>query len=91
MAKDTVTLHGGEKEFSRYYREILSIGDYFSLTTFPIGKQYKKENIQDIIESLDFNVSIPSFVAEIFNNRNSLSNEFQSIIDSLDSKRIVKK
>lgn len=91
MAKDTVTLHGGEKEFSRYYREILSIGDYFSLTTFPIGKQYNKENIQDIIESLDFNVSIPSFVAEIFNNRNSLSNDFQSIIDSLDSKRIVKK
>lgn len=83
MAKDTITLHDGEKEFSRYYREILSCGDYFSLTTFPFGKQYKKENIQEIIESLSFNSVIPSFIVDLFNTRESLSSEFQAIIDIL--------
>ena len=90
MVKDTITLHGGVKEFSRYYRELFSIGDYFSLTTFPIGKQYKKENIHDIIEGLDFNVEIPSFVTEVFNNRRNLSNEFQAIVDDLYTKKKLK-
>lgn len=90
MAKDTITLHGGQKEFSRYYRELLSIGDYFSLTTFPLGKSYKSEHINELIGDLDFNSEIPSFVSEVFNNRGNIANEFQSIVDALNINKKVK-
>lgn len=90
MASDTISLHGGEKEFSRYYRELFSVGDYFSLTTFPLGKSYKKEDIELIVDTLSFNSVIPSFVVDLFNNRNSISREFQSIIDSLNINKKIK-
>lgn len=81
MASDTISLHGGEKEFSRYYRQLLSIGSYISITSFPLGKSYKERDIELIIESLGFNKCVPSFVGSVFNNRDSITREFQLVID----------
>lgn len=81
MASDTITLHGGEKEFSRYYRQFFSVGSYFSVTSFPLGRPYKERDIDLIIDSLGFNRSIPAFVANVFNDRDNLTMCFQSIID----------
>lgn len=82
MSSDTISLHGGEKEFSRYYKQLFNIGSYISITSFPIGKAYKGRDIDFIVESLGFNKSIPSFVGSVFNNRDNITNEFQSIVDS---------
>lgn len=82
MASDTISLHGGEKEFSRYYKQLFSIGSYISVTSFPIGRAYKGKDIVFIIDSLGFNKNIPSFVGDIFNNRDSIGNEFQEIVDT---------
>lgn len=81
MASDTISLHGGEKEFSRYYRQFLSIGSYISITSFPLGKAYKERDVELIIESLGFNKNIPSFVGRVFNERDSITREFQLVID----------
>ncbi len=81
LSQDTIALHGGQREFSRYYKELFHIGDYFSLTGFPFLRQYKDEDIEHIIESLHFNTSVPSFVASIYNRRNEITEDFQSIID----------
>ena len=81
IASDTISLHDGEKEFFRYYRQCLRIGSYISITSFPIGKAYKGRDIDFIIENLGFNKSIPSFVGSIFNNRDSITSEFQLVID----------
>ena len=82
MSSDTVTLHSGEKEFSRYYRQLLSIGSYISITSFPFGRAYKKKDIDMIIDELHFNKFIPSFVGDIFNNRDNITSEFQSIVNA---------
>ena len=82
MASDTVTLHSGEKEFSRYYKQLFSIGSYISITSFPFGRAYKKRDIDIIIDELHFNEFIPPFVGNIFNNRDNITSEFQSIVDS---------
>lgn len=81
MASDTISLHGGEKEFSRYYRQLFSIGSYISITSFPLGRAYKERDIELIIDSLGFNKSIPSFVGRVFNERDMLTREFQLVID----------
>lgn len=82
MASDTISLHNGEKEFSRYYKQLLSIGSYISITSFPFGRAYKKKDIDLIIDELQFNKFIPPFVGNIFNNRDSITSEFQSIVDA---------
>lgn len=82
MSKDTITLHGGEKEFSRYYRQYLSVGSYISITSFPFGRAYKKEDIDLIIDELQFNKSVPSYVGNIFNNRDTITGDFQSVVDT---------
>ena len=81
MAQDTISLHGGEKEFSRYYRQLLSVGSYISITSFPFGKAYREKDIDLIIDSLVFNKSIPSFVGRIFNEKDILTREFQLVIN----------
>ncbi len=88
MAKDTITLQGGVREFSRYYRELFAIGDYFSLTGFPILRQYKQEDIDSIIDAFDFNRHIPQFVVDIYNNRNGLVSRYQDIIDEYKKENI---
>ena len=82
MSSDTITLHGGEKEFSRYYKQFLSIGSYISITSFPFGRAYRKKDIDLLIDELDFNKFIPSFIGNIFNNRDSLTLEMQDIVDA---------
>ena len=81
MAQDTISLHGGEKEFSRYYRQLLSVGNYISITSFPLGRPYKERDIELIIDSLGFNKSIPAFVGNVFNDRDNVAHEFQDIVD----------
>lgn len=80
-ASDTISLHGGEKEFSRYYRQLFSVGSYISVTSFPFGRPYKERDIDLIIDSLGFNKRIPSFVGRLFNERDSITREFQLVID----------
>ena len=82
MAQDTISLHGGEKEFSRYYKQLFSIGSYISITSFPFGKAYKERDIDLIIDSLGFNKFIPSFVGNLFNDRDNITCEFQSIVNA---------
>lgn len=82
MASDTISLHSGEKEFSRYYRQLLSIGSYISITSFPFGRAYKKKDIDLIIDELHFNKFIPPFVGNLFNDRYNITREFQSIVDA---------
>ncbi len=82
MSSDTVTLHGGEKEFSRYYKQLFSIGSYISITNFPFGKAYKKRDVDLIIDELHFNKFIPSFVGNLFNDRDNITSEFQSIVNA---------
>ena len=82
MAQDTISLHGGEKEFSRYYKQLFSIGSYISITSFPFGKAYKERDIDLIIDSLGFNKFIPSFVGNLFNDRDNITCEFQSILNA---------
>ena len=81
LARDAISLHGGIKEFSRYYKQLFSVSDYFSVTSFPFGKQYKIEDIECIIESLNFNKKIPQFVGYVYNEKEKLKREFQVIID----------
>ena len=81
MASDTISLHNGEKEFSRYYKQLLSIGSYISITSFPFGRAYKERDIDLIIDSLGFNKTIPSFVGRVFNEKDILTREFQLVID----------
>lgn len=90
LASDTISLHNGQKEFSRYYKELLSIGDYFSLTGFPITKAYKEEDVELIIERLGFNKKIPDYLISLYNNRNKLINDYQSIVDALYSEKTKK-
>ncbi len=81
LASDTISLHSGERNFSRYYKELLKFGDYFSLTGFPFLKQYKTKDIDTIIEEFGFNTGIPRFTANVFNNRFQITREFQDISD----------
>ena len=81
MASNTISLHGGEREFSRYYKQLLSIGSYYSITSFPLGRPYKERDLDLIIDNLGFNKSVPPFVANVFNDRDSLTMGFQLIID----------
>ena len=80
-ASDTISLHGGEKEFSRYYKQLFSVGSYISVTSFPFGRAYKDKDIDFIIEELGFNKNIPSYVGKIFNNRDVLARDFQAVVD----------
>ena len=82
IASDTITLHGGKTEFSRYYKQLFSIGDYISITGFPILKQYKERDIDFIIDKMNFNKDIPVFVATIYNNRETMIKEFEEVISS---------
>lgn len=82
MAEDTVTLHGGQTEFSRYYRQLFSVGDYFSVTGFPLLKQYKNKEMDMIIEALGFNKTVPEFVARVYNNREEFVSQFQAIMNA---------
>lgn len=82
LSSDTVSIHGGEREFSRYYKQLFSVGSYFSVTSFPFGKSYKRSAIDLIIDNLGFNKSIPGFVGNIFNDRDVITNDFQCIVDA---------
>ena len=82
IASDTITLHGGQTEFSRYYKQLFSIGDYISITGFPILKQYKEMDIDYIIDKLNFNKDIPMVIATIYNNKEMIVEEFEEIISS---------
>ena len=82
LSTDTVSLQGGNREFSRYYKSLLSIGDYFTLTGFPITRPYKKEDIESIVESLSFNTKIPPFIVQLFNKRFELAEDFQRTVDA---------
>ncbi len=79
-ASDTVSLHGGEKEFFRYYKQLFSVGSYISITSFPFGRPYRNKDIELIIEELGFNISVPSFVGSVFNDRDSIAKDIQEVI-----------
>ncbi len=92
IANDTITLHSGERSFSRYYKELFRFGDYFSLTGFPFFRQYSDKEIDTIIEEFAFNKEIPQFVASTFNNRFQIIREFQDITDEyLKEKQNIKR
>lgn len=91
MASDTTTLHGGNYEFSRFYKTLFSFGDYITITGFPFSKAYSKDNIEDLVRELEFNVGIPKYVINIYNSKDEIVKEFQSLVDDYVSEKVLKK
>lgn len=81
ISSRTIALHNGQTEFSRYYRVLFNIGDYFTVTGFPFLRQYTEKDIEKIILDSEFSSKIPMFIIDIYNRRNVLLKENQEIVD----------
>lgn len=82
VAHDTFSLQDGNTKFSRYYKQLLSVGDYISITGFPLFRPYKSNEVEMIIEDLNFNKSIPDFLVRVYNGREDLVSFFQDIMNA---------
>lgn len=82
VSNGSIALHNGEKSFSRYYKVLFSVGDYITITGFPFTKGYSEEDIRSYIESNGFNSCIPEKLVNLFNMRNELLSDYQSVIDA---------
>lgn len=80
LANDTISLHMGEKSFSRYYRELFSIGDYFTLTGFPFFRQYTLDDMAEYVEHNGFDSKISQKLIDLYNNQNKYIEYLQNIV-----------
>lgn len=80
MASDTISLHNGVKEFSKYYKVLFSVGDYISITGFPFLSQYDPKAIDEYVLSLGFSNKVSNTLLDIFNDRENYTRKLQSIV-----------
>lgn len=80
MASDTVSLNNGVTEFSKYYKVLFSIGDYFTLTGFPFLHQYDSTNVMEYVNSIGFLSYIPKELIELYNNKNKTLEILQELV-----------
>lgn len=80
LASDTISLHNGNKKFSRFCREILSVGEYITITGFPFLRQYTQSDIDEYVESKGFKARVSEELLNIFNNREKYTRDFQDIV-----------
>lgn len=80
LASDTISLHNGNKKFSRFCREILSVGEYITITGFPFMRQYTQSDIDEYVESKGFKARVSEELLNIFNNREKYTRDFQDIV-----------
>lgn len=69
------------REFSKYYRVLFQVGDYVTITSFPLGRQYDREHINKMIMELGFNVEIPNYLLGLYNGKKDLLAEKQQVAD----------
>lgn len=89
IASDTITLHNGEKKFSRFCRKVLSVGNYITITGFPFMRQYTEKDIKDYVVDNGFNYSVSDELIHIFNNREKYTRDFEDIMLLYKSRMIA--
>lgn len=80
IASDTVTLHNGLREFSKYYKVLFSLGDYITVTGFPFLSQYTQDEVLDYVESYGFTAGVSEKVVELYNNKNMYLEILQQLV-----------
>lgn len=88
----------GEKEFSRFYKVLLQVGEYATITGFPFTRPYRDEDMQDMIEKLGFVTEVPQSLLDFYHKKDILYMERQAIIDvyknsefCIESEMVLKK
>jgi len=76
----TVALHSSW-EFSKYYREIIKLGEYTSLLSFPFSKGLDEEDIEDMIKRVGFEKNVPQSLINLYNNAENLVRNRQVLLD----------
>lgn len=78
-----------EKEFFRYYRVLLQLGEYVTITGFPFSKQYKIEDLDNFLRQAGFDSLKQQELVDIYNDKHKMKDEFQSIADEFRESNFV--
>ncbi len=81
LSTDAVSIQRDEN-FSKYYRVLLRLSDYITITGFPFTQQYDKKDIFELLNSLGLSSEVPDFLIYYFNNKEELLKKYQGIADS---------
>ena len=80
FTRGTIALHGSYT-FTKYYRELMSFGEYTSLLSFPFSKGLDEEDIDDLIDKGGFRKSVPDSLLNLYNNAPRIVRNRQDLID----------
>lgn len=93
---DTGTVEGDntsslvdDKEFFRYYRVLLQLGEYVTITGFPFSRQYKIEDLENILKQVGFDTLKQQELVSIYNNKDEIKGEYQLIADEFRKNNFV--
>lgn len=78
-----------EKDFFRYYRVLLQLGEYVTITGFPFSKQYKIEDLDSILKQVGFDTLKQQELVNMYNNRDEMKEECQLIADEFRKSEFV--
>lgn len=78
-----------ENDFIRYYRVLLQLGEYVTITGFPFSKQYRIEVLDNLLRQVGFDVLKQQELVDIYNNRHEMKDDFQSIADEFRDSNFV--
>lgn len=79
LAGDTYSLQDKES-FSKYYKVLLAVSDYITITGFPFTRQYDVRNIEGIFIRLGFTMDVPEYFLNIYNSKDCLNDENEEIL-----------
>ncbi len=80
LSHNTISLQQSYS-FSRFYRVLLQVGEYVTVTGYPFTKQYREEDIEEMIEQLSFQKKVPDSLIYFYNSKDQNIAEKQAIID----------
>lgn len=72
---------GENGDFFRYYRTLLQVGEYVTITGFPFSKQYKMQDLEAILKDLGFDTLKKYELVNMYNEKDKMKEEFQLIAD----------
>ena len=80
LSQGSVSLQG-TREFSRFYRVLLQVGESVTITGFPFSRSYQEEDLYEIAKRHGFVTRIPEDLIDLYHKREQLLKERQGIID----------
>ncbi|MGN1371927.1 MAG: hypothetical protein ACI4XM_06620 [Candidatus Coprovivens sp.] len=80
VAHDTISLHNGVREFSKYYKVLFSLGDYITITGFPFTSQYDKDTIFRFIKQYGFSQLVPVNIVGLYNDKGKYLDSLQKLV-----------